>query len=166
MTGARIMQGLAEYGDMRVLVAEDNPVNQRLMGAMLQSLGIHAQFVCDGAAALAEVQRGAFDLILMDIAMPVMDGLTAIRLIRELEARDKRASALIYVVSSQYEDRDRLASQAAGANGHLAKPLVVSLFLNAVEGGLQLMRARPDRKRTPTAARATVAAAQRRGGAR
>lgn len=164
MNGAGVMQGSAEYRDMRVLVAEDNLVNQQLMGAILQSLGIHAHFVGDGAAALAEVRRGAFDLILMDIAMPVMDGLTAIRLIRELEKREKRESAIIYVVSSQHEERDRLGSQAAGANGHLAKPLAVSLFLKAVEGGLQHMRAETGRGRTPVATQAEAADAERRGG--
>jgi CheY-like chemotaxis protein len=142
VNGVRNMQGLAEYLDLRVLVAEDNLINQRLVRAILQSQHIDALFVGDGAAALDEVRRGGFDLILMDISMPVMDGLTALRSIRNLEAHEDRASSLIYTVSSQNEHRDLLASRAAGANGHLAKPLVISHVLDAAAHGLQLMRAR------------------------
>lgn len=126
-----------EYKEMRVLVAEDNVINQRVVQAMLQVLGINALIVNDGAAAVAEVERAPFDLILTDIHMPVMDGLTAIECIRRLEQSEKRARTPLYVISSTYDEGDLRASVRAGADGHLPKPLPIARLIAAVQDGLR-----------------------------
>lgn len=120
------------YSDMRILVAEDDLVGQRVIDAMLESLGVGAVIVGDGAAALAQVRRAPFDLIFMDLDMPIMDGLTAIELIRELEASEERARTPIYVVSAMYDAGDLRASVEAGADAHLPKPLRLELLLYAI----------------------------------
>ena len=139
------------YNEMRVLVAEDNLGNQRLIATLLQSLGVEALIVADGQAAVAEFAKDDFDLVISDIAMPVMDGLTAVRQIRDIEKREKRVRAAIYMLSSQHSLRDLRASKAAGANGHLAKPMTVSMFLHAVEDGLRRARSHGGRQYAPAA---------------
>jgi two-component system sensor histidine kinase/response regulator len=132
------------YDGLRVLVAEDNEVNQRLMGAVLRSWGIHPLIVSNGLAALAEVQRCHFNVILLDISMPIMDGITAIRYIRQLEYFEERQGAVVYFISSQHDSEDILATEAAGADGHLAKPLAIDRILGVIEEGLAAIR-RPSR---------------------
>ena len=127
----------SDYRDVRVLVAEDNPVNQRLMSALLATLDVAPHIVGDGQAAVRAVEQDAFDLILMDLSMPVLDGLTAIRRIRALEAQARRRRTPIYVVSSHDGVRDLLASRAAGADGHLTKPIMVSTFIQVVGKALR-----------------------------
>jgi CheY-like chemotaxis protein len=126
-----------QYTDLRILVAEDDPISQRVVDAMLESLGVHATIVGHGAAALAQVERAPFDLILMDLDMPVMDGLTAIEKIRALEARTRRERTPIYVISAMHDPSDLRASVKAGADGHLPKPLRIHLLLYAVAHGLK-----------------------------
>lgn len=122
---------------MRILVAEDDPINQRVVEAMLQTFGVSALIVSDGAAAVAQVKRAPFDLILMDIHMPVMDGLAAIARIRAFEQDHARRAAPIYVISSSHDGSDLRASASAGADGHLPKPLPIALLLYAVADGLK-----------------------------
>ena len=131
------MRPSQQYNGLRVLVAEDNAINQRLVAAMLEAVGITPLIVGDGAAAVAEVARAPFDLILTDINMPVMNGLTAIERIRELEDRQQRERTPLYVISSMYDEEDLRASAQAGADGHLAKPLRIAALLNAVLDGLK-----------------------------
>jgi CheY-like chemotaxis protein len=69
---------------LRILVAEDHPTNQKLIEALLVSMGHEAVIVANGAEAIAAIQQGEFDLVLMDVQMPVMDGVTAVRAIRKL----------------------------------------------------------------------------------
>ncbi|HYG25991.1 MAG TPA: response regulator [Caulobacteraceae bacterium] len=122
---------------MRVLVADDNPIDQRVVEAMLQAFGVSPQVVGDGAAALAQVKRAPFDLILMDINMPVMDGLAAISRIRRIEEAEDRPPTPIYVISSSHDQAALRASAKAGADGHLPKPVPMALLLYAVADGLK-----------------------------
>lgn len=127
----------SQYTDLRILVAEDDPISQRVMEAMLESLGVGATIVGHGAAALAQVERAPFDLILMDLDMPVMDGLTAIEKIRALEESREQARTPIYVTSAMHDPSDLRASVKAGADGHLPKPLRIHLLLYAVAHGFK-----------------------------
>ncbi len=105
----------------RVLVVDDNPLNQIVAKAMLAQDGHEVVVVGDGLEALAAVQERAFDLVLMDMQMPVMDGLEATRRIRKLDppVRDIPIVAL----SANVMAREIAICAESGMNGHLAKPL-------------------------------------------
>lgn len=103
----------------KILVAEDNMVNQRVILKMLRRLGYEADSVVDGKAAIDAVTNGKYDLILMDIHMPVMDGLEATRHIRRLFAIRPKIIAL--TASAFKEDREKCLQ--AGMNTFLTKPL-------------------------------------------
>ncbi|MCW5634177.1 MAG: response regulator [Rubrivivax sp.] len=105
-----------------VLLVEDNMVN-RLVGAeMLRSLGVEVIEAEDGAQGVALLERQRVDLVLMDLQMPVLDGLTATRQVREREARLRLPRVPIVALTANAFDEDVTASMAAGMDGHLAKP--------------------------------------------
>jgi signal transduction histidine kinase/HPt (histidine-containing phosphotransfer) domain-containing protein/ActR/RegA family two-component response regulator len=105
---------------LRVLVAEDHPVNQRLMLLLLAKLGHRADLVSNGAEAVAAVHRRDYDIVLMDVQMPGLDGLAATRRIRaELAERGPR----IIAVTANALHGDREDCLAAGMDDYLAKPL-------------------------------------------
>ncbi|OYT86993.1 MAG: hypothetical protein CFE46_12240 [Burkholderiales bacterium PBB6] len=104
----------------RVLLAEDNPVNQEVAQAMLLGMGLAVAVANDGAEALALARREAFDLILMDMQMPVLDGLAATRLIRALP---NHALTPILAMTANAFDEDREACLAVGMNDHVSKPV-------------------------------------------
>ncbi len=107
---------------LRVLVAEDNPVNQMVAEEFLANIGCTATIAVNGRDALAEWERGSFDVVLMDCMMPVLDGLSATRQLRDLEkARGCSPIPIIAVTANAY-DSDRQASIDAGMNDHLNKP--------------------------------------------
>ncbi len=108
----------------RILVAEDNPVNRMVAKALLESQGLPADFVEDGKAAVDAVTGGAiYDLILMDIQMPVMDGQQATRCIRDWETQhDAKRSAIVALTAGAFED-DRQRCAEAGMDDFLAKPI-------------------------------------------
>jgi signal transduction histidine kinase/DNA-binding response OmpR family regulator len=111
-------------GTLRVLVAEDNLVNQQVALCMLELEGCSADLAADGDEALAAVQRTDYDLILMDIHMPNMDGLEATRKIRAWEAATLRVAPipiLALTASVLADDRDKCV--AAGMNDFLSKPI-------------------------------------------
>ncbi|GAB4217845.1 MAG: hypothetical protein Fur007_21250 [Rhodoferax sp.] len=116
-SGAGAAAGVAA----RVLVVEDHPVNARLMEVLLERAGCEPHFVTDGQQAVAAVQAQAFDLVLMDVNMPVLDGLSATRAIRALGAAC--AQVPIVVVSADTQPDAQAAALAAGANGFLPKPV-------------------------------------------
>jgi CheY-like chemotaxis protein len=118
---------------MRALVADDHEGHQRLLCAILSSLGLEVEVAKDGAAAVAAAKATPFDLILMDVSMPVLDGLEATRQIREHE-KATGARANIVVVTSHSEPADFALSRAAGADGHVTKPLSVAGLLGNIEG--------------------------------
>jgi signal transduction histidine kinase len=105
-----------------VLLVEDNIVN-RLVGAeMLRSLGLDVMEAEDGALGAAMLERQRVDLVLMDLQMPVLDGLSATRQVREREARLRLPRVPIVALTANAFDEDVTASMAAGMDGHLAKP--------------------------------------------
>jgi signal transduction histidine kinase/CheY-like chemotaxis protein len=107
--------------DAKVLVAEDHPVNAMLVRAMLERLGVHVVTVENGAQAIEAAQRCSFDLILMDVQMPELDGYEATRRLRAMPGLV--ASVPIIALTANALPADRAEAAAAGMDGHLAKPL-------------------------------------------
>jgi signal transduction histidine kinase/ActR/RegA family two-component response regulator len=116
----------------RVLLAEDHPTNRRVVELILRSAGVQLTCVEDGAEAIRVWAAGDFDLVLMDMQMPVMDGLTATRAIRRREAASERPRTLIYALTANAMAEHAKASAEAGADGHLTKPITVDDLLSAV----------------------------------
>ncbi len=110
----------------RILVADDNPVNRRLAQALLEGAGYRLRLAEDGAQAVALAASEPFDLVLMDVQMPVLDGLAATQRIREREVAEGRAPLPIYALSADLAPDVRRRAQAAGVNGCLAKPLTLA----------------------------------------
>ena len=104
-----------------VLVAEDNPVNQLVIQAMLEELGMAVSVVADGQQAVAAMQAQPVDLVLMDCQMPVMDGYEATQAIRALPAENARVPIIALTANAFSEDRQRCID--AGMDDYLAKPV-------------------------------------------
>jgi len=114
--------GVEALHGMRVLVAEDNKINQMIMNKLLSSVGIEVTMADNGIKALEQLQGNIFDLVLMDIQMPEMDGLTATVQIRS----DQRFTNLPILAMTANVGAEHLAeSREAGMNAHLTKPVDV-----------------------------------------
>jgi len=119
---------LAEHAERRrILVVEDNSVNQKLAVRMLEKLGYRPEIVENGQEALAALEVGAYDAVLMDCQMPVMDGFEATAAIRRNEAAGKRYAGIghlpVIAVTANAMQGDRERCLAAGMDAYLAKPI-------------------------------------------
>jgi CheY-like chemotaxis protein len=114
---------------LRLLIAEDNPVNQRVASRMLQRLGYKADVVENGRLAVEAVEREAYDVIFMDVQMPELDGLEATRRIR---ARPGRTPWIIALTAHALEE-DRRQCLSAGMNDFLSKPVQLNELTAALE---------------------------------
>ncbi|MDF3059154.1 MAG: sensor hybrid histidine kinase [Rariglobus sp.] len=133
--------GLLPLGDsmpLSILMAEDNTVNQRVAQLTLRRLGYEAEIVSDGAEAVGALQRRAFDVILMDVQMPGMDGHEATRRIRAQPAHQNRP--WIIALTAGAFDEDRLNAFRAGMNDFLSKPLRVDLLHAALTRAWQALQ--------------------------
>jgi signal transduction histidine kinase/CheY-like chemotaxis protein/HPt (histidine-containing phosphotransfer) domain-containing protein len=127
---------------VRVLVAEDNAINQLVVGKMLSKLGATVKIVDNGEIAIEQRKNAAFDVILMDCLMPVMDGFDATRHIRAWEHADPaRGSVPIIALTANVLAGDREACLAAGMTGYLAKPFTLAGLAQAI--GSHLSPAQP-----------------------
>ncbi|QDL53868.1 ATP-binding protein [Rhodoferax aquaticus] len=115
----------------RVLVVEDHPVNQKLMGALLKRFNCNATFCDDGQQSLEKMEGADFDLVLMDINMPVMDGLTATRGIRAMPS--PKGQVPIIVMTADVMNEARQQSLDAGATDFLSKPVNAALFRETMQ---------------------------------
>jgi PAS domain S-box-containing protein len=120
---------LEALSGLRVLLAEDHPTNQRVVQLILDSVGVDLTIVGDGEAAIEAFEHAPFDLILMDMQMPRVDGLTATREIRRREAASARPPIPIAMLTANATDEHREMAAQAGATHHIAKPITPqSLF--------------------------------------
>ena len=120
----------------RVLVAEDNAINQRVIVAILEQAGIAPTVVDDGAAAVAAWASGDWDLVLMDVCMPVMDGLAASRRIRSRETVEARPRTPIVALTANVMSHQIEEYRQAGIDGVVAKPILVSDLFSVMEQAL------------------------------
>lgn len=154
-------------GTGRILVAEDNPINQQLTLAMLARAGYDAEVVADGQAAVdLIVQRHAagqrFDAVLMDMQMPRMDGLQATRAVRGAGI-DARELPILALTANAYAE-DIAACRAAGMQGHIAKPLRMRDLATALHDWVgQETEAGPDAIEQETDPRLVTMFAERKG---
>jgi PAS domain S-box-containing protein len=119
--------------DLLILLAEDNPVNQKVALSMLNRLGYRADVAGNGLGVLSAMDKKAYDVILMDIQMPDMDGLGATRRIRELEKIEKQP--YIIAMTAYALDGDRQEFLKAGMNDYLSKPIRIGELKLALERG-------------------------------
>jgi len=126
---------------LRVLAAEDNATNQLVLRTIMQTFGVELVMVSDGRQAVEAWNAGQFDLILMDIQMPVMDGVAATRAIREAELADGRRRIPIVALSANAMIHQVKEYLAAGMDLHVAKPIELSKLhaaLRAVAADAQI----------------------------
>ena len=116
---------------LSVLLADDHPTNRKVVELILGAVGAEVTSVQNGAEAVIAAGQDGVDLILMDLQMPVMDGLTAITEIRRAEAAGGRPRRPIDVLSANSSAADVEASHRAGADGHLGKPIRPDVLLAA-----------------------------------
>ena len=150
----RLVGGLLDYGDaahesdaaqapiqdgeappLRILAADDNPTNRKVLELMLGAAGAEVTSVENGEQAVEAWRQGGFDLVLMDLRMPVMDGLTAIRAIRKAEGAGLPRAPII-VISANTSPDDLKSSSEAGADRHIGKPVRADALFEAISGVL------------------------------
>jgi len=117
---------------LHILVAEDHQVNQRVIGAILAKLGHSCRIVENGLEAVRALQAGeeTFDLVLMDIQMPVLDGMSAAKLIRTLSDRDAKLPIIALTANAMSGDRERFLS--SGLSGYVAKPIDLAALVSEI----------------------------------
>ncbi|ALV05635.1 signal transduction histidine kinase [Roseateles depolymerans] len=141
LSGHHQLEALRQrHAGRRVLLAEDNPVNQEVGQELLLSAGLEVEVVDDGASAVARSREVDFDLILMDVQMPVLDGLAATREIRALRG----PGVPIIAMTANAFGEDRQACLDAGMNDHIAKPVDPARLYEVLMRQLNAARAAAD----------------------
>ncbi len=126
-------RAMARETPLRVLAAEDNPTNQLVLRALLEPLGAEITMVADGREAVEAFEQSAFDVVLMDVQMPRMNGLDATRAIRALEARRGGAATPILALTANVMSHQIEGYLEAGMDGYIAKPLDLATFYGALD---------------------------------
>jgi CheY-like chemotaxis protein len=115
---------------MQVLFVEDDPMNRRVVKDMLRVVGAHMEEAADAETGLDMIEKGAFNVVLMDLRMPGMDGLEAIRQLRA--GTNGKASLPVIVVTADTAIDLREQCLSAGADDVILKPVAMASLLNAV----------------------------------
>jgi signal transduction histidine kinase/ActR/RegA family two-component response regulator len=122
---------------LRILLADDHPANRKVVEIMLAATAMEIVAVEDGQQALDAFVAGGFDLVLMDMQMPVMDGLTATRAIRAHEAERGLVRTPVLMLTANAMAEHVEAGRAAGADGHVTKPVTLASLFAAISGALE-----------------------------
>jgi signal transduction histidine kinase/CheY-like chemotaxis protein len=131
---------LGEQFPARVLLVDDNSINQKVALIMLERLGFRADVAGNGAEAVDFVKNGAYDIVFMDVQMPVLDGLEATRQIRQTALTS--AQPWIIAMTAEALSGDEARCLAAGMDGYVTKPVQLSTLANALRRGITSQRAR------------------------
>jgi len=118
--------------NIRMLVAEDNPMNRRVVELLLAQSGVQITFAENGREAVDKFMAGSFDLVLMDLQMPIMGGLAAMQAIREWEKETGRVRTPMLAVSANATDDHVHEAKEAGADDHVARPIVRETLFEAI----------------------------------
>ena len=127
---ARLDPEMATRHPLRILLAEDNVVNQKLALRILQQMGYRADLAANGIEAFESVGRQAYDVVLMDVQMPEMDGLEATRQITAKWAPDARPRIVAMTANAMQGDREMCI--AAGMDDYITKPIRVDQLVEAL----------------------------------
>jgi len=119
-------------GDLKILVAEDNPVNQKIVIRILEKQGYSVAVAGNGQEALELMEKHAFDVVLMDVQMPVVDGFKATHMIRERE-KSSGTHIPIIAMTARAMKEDRETCLEAGMDGYISKPFRASELLEALQ---------------------------------
>jgi len=128
---AAVADVTADPTTLRALIVDDHPVNRQMLRLMIEAAGCEAVEAVDGLEAVEKVQRDAFDLVLMDVRMPRLDGLEATRRIRALPSAASEVAILAVTADAMPEDAARCL--AAGMDAHLAKPVTYERLYAAID---------------------------------
>lgn len=121
---------MSQKHPLRILLAEDNVINQRVALRILGRLGYKADVAANGAEALACLQHQAYDVVLMDVQMPEMDGITATQQIREAWSADRQPWIVAMTANALAGDREKYLNQ--GMNDYVAKPVRIEDLIQAL----------------------------------
>jgi signal transduction histidine kinase/ActR/RegA family two-component response regulator len=141
LTGAAAPAEVAS--NLRILLAEDHPTNQRVIELLLQPFDADLVIVQNGREALAAFERQTFDLVLMDMQMPVMDGLEATREIRKLEIAAGRAPVPLAMLTANVTSDFVALSLEAGAHHHIPKPVTLDTLIAGIDTCLAVAATTP-----------------------
>ncbi len=137
-TGSAMADKLPDFSGsgVRILLVEDNEINQQIADDMLQQAGFLVDIAGNGSEAVDAVQRTAYDAIVMDVQMPIMDGYEATRRIRALESSGTRVPIIAMTANAMAEDERK--SLAAGMDAHITKPINPAVLLRTLAAFLKL----------------------------
>lgn len=124
---------------IRILIAEDNPVNQKIGLRVLEKAGIRADAVSNGIEAIKALETIPYDIVLMDVQMPDLDGLTATSMIRSGEAKVLKQDVIIIAMTARAMKGDREECEAAGMNDYITKPVQPQLLLEKIGAYIELI---------------------------
>ncbi|MEY3232731.1 MAG: hypothetical protein RL230_2 [Pseudomonadota bacterium] len=140
---SRDIEGVAPSDRLRILAVDDHPTNRRVVQLILEPLGVDLTLCEDGQQALDAVEQADFDLVLMDLQMPVMDGLTATRAIREVEVAKQCNRMPIIVLSANAMTHHKAEALEAGADLHIAKPFTPEVLISGLKEALAMVDQAP-----------------------
>lgn len=127
----------ADLPPLKLLVVDDHPANRTILGLLLAGANMDIDYAENGREAVDAVRISDFDVILMDMEMPVLGGLAATRAIRDLEAAGGRRSATIVILSGNADAEHQRQGVEAGADGHVTKPIILERLLEGIDLAMQ-----------------------------